>query len=92
MSRGLTPAFVKIDVEGGELAVLDGATQTLEARPVLLVEVGGASAAEPGRGSASAALGYDAYEVRRAASRTAWARRAPGSFNALFVPRERWTR
>jgi hypothetical protein len=33
------PAFVKVDVEGSEVAVLDGAARLLrEARPVLVVE------------------------------------------------------
>ena len=89
MSRGLTPAFVKIDVEGGELAVLDGATQTLEARPVLLVEVG----AESGRTLEErlGGLGYTAYAIRRRGLEDGLGS-ATGTFNALFVPRERWTR
>lgn len=38
-SLGLAPSFVKIDVEGGELAVLRGATETLRRhRPVLMLE------------------------------------------------------
>lgn len=34
------PDFIKIDVEGHEVAVLAGATQVLQAKPALLVEVG----------------------------------------------------
>ena len=88
-ARGLTPAFVKIDVEGAELGVLAGAERTLERRPVLLVEVGeetaGAAAERLG------ALGYDAYEVRRAGLRSGLDG-ARGFVNALFVPPERWRR
>jgi FkbM family methyltransferase len=90
VSRGLTPAFVKVDVEGGELAVLDGATRTIEAhRPVLLVEVG----TESGRvlDERLGALGYGTHLVRRRGLEDGLGG-ATGTFNALFVPRERWTR
>lgn len=37
---GLTPSFIKIDVEGFELAVVEGALKTLErARPVTMIEI-----------------------------------------------------
>jgi FkbM family methyltransferase len=88
-ARGLAPAFVKIDVEGAELGVLAGADQTLQHRPVLLVEVGDATADDvAGR---LGELGYAAYEVRRSGVREGLAG-ARGFFNALFVPPERWTR
>jgi FkbM family methyltransferase len=89
MSRGLSPAFVKIDVEGAELGVLDGAERTFAERPVLLAEVGDASA-----GAVEErlhALGYEAYQVRRTGLRRGLDG-ASGAFNALFVPPERWTR
>lgn len=44
------PSFIKVDVEGAEMAVLDGAAGTLRAhRSRLLVEVGRLSAAAVGR-------------------------------------------
>jgi FkbM family methyltransferase len=88
-ARGLAPAFVKVDVEGAELGVLAGAEETLRRRPVLLVEVGDATA-----GSVAERLaerGYDPYEVRRTGLR-AGLDGATGFFNALFVPPERWRR
>jgi FkbM family methyltransferase len=86
-AHALTPAFVKVDVEGAELGVLAGAERTLERRPVLLVEVGDATA---GRVAARLEqLGYAAYEVRRTGIR-AGLDNARGFFNALFVPPERW--
>jgi FkbM family methyltransferase len=85
--RGLTPAFVKVDVEGAELGVLAGAERTLARRPVLLVEVSDATAGEVERLLA----GWDAYEVRRGGLRRGLAG-ASGFFNALFVPPERWRR
>lgn len=39
-SFGFTPGLVKIDVEGGEPGVLDGARATLRALPVIVVERG----------------------------------------------------
>jgi FkbM family methyltransferase len=88
-AAGLSPAFVKIDVEGAELDVLAGAETTLRGRPVLLVEVGDATARAVER--QLLAHGYDAYEVRRSGVRRGLDA-AHGFFNALFVPPERWSR
>ncbi len=61
-AAGLAPSVVKIDVEGGELAVVGGMRRTLEQhRPVLLVEVNEASARELAR----ALDGYSGFRVGR---------------------------
>ena len=76
----LRPSVVKIDVEGGELAVVDGMGRTLERdRPVLLVEVSEASARELARRLA----GYSGFRVGRRLEPLESGR---GLFNALFVP------
>jgi FkbM family methyltransferase len=60
--HGLRPAAVKVDVEGGELAVLAGMDETLAAaRPLLLVEVGEESGDELERRLAE--RGYVGYRV-----------------------------
>jgi len=82
----LTPALVKIDVEGAELAVLAGGRRTLEHRPALLVEVGPASAAAVEAELSS--LGYRAFVVARRRLEPGLAPVA-GTVNALFVPAER---
>jgi len=47
---GRAPAFIKIDVEGAELSVLEGARNTLASvRPALLVEIHGWGTNEAGR-------------------------------------------
>ena len=86
-ARGLSPAFVKVDVEGAELGVLAGAKRTLALRPVLLVEVSDATAGEAERLLAD----WDAYEVRSSCLRPGLVG-ASGFFNALFVPPELWRR
>jgi FkbM family methyltransferase len=86
-SRCLTPAFVKVDVEGAELDVLAGAERTLAHRPVLLIEVSDATAPEVAR----RLTGFEVYEVRRSGLRHGLDG-AAGAFNALFVPPERWSR
>ena len=79
-AHALRPAFVKVDVEGGELDVVAGMTRTLaEHRPTLLVEVGEASAAELARRLA----GYSGFRVGRRLEPLESGR---GLFNALFVP------
>ncbi|MGH3105355.1 MAG: FkbM family methyltransferase [Gaiellaceae bacterium] len=81
-SAGLSPAFVKVDVEGGELAVLAGAERTLGGHPGLLVEVGNESARAAEE--RLAALGYRAFVVGRRRLQPGLAS-AQGTVNALFV-------
>ena len=77
---GLRPSVVKIDVEGGELAVVEGMERTLrEHRPALLVEVSEASAQELARRLA----GYSGFRVGRRLEPLDSGR---GLFNALFAP------
>ena len=79
-AAGLAPSVVKIDVEGGELAVVGGMQRTLERhRPVLLVEVNEASARE----LAQKLDGYSGFWVGRGLEPLASGR---GLFNALFLP------
>jgi FkbM family methyltransferase len=79
----LRPAMVKVDVEGAELRVLDGMARTLEARPVLLVEVSMDSGTQIEL--LLDGLGYRSFRVerRRLTPGLAGGR---GLFNALFVP------
>jgi FkbM family methyltransferase len=81
--HGLRPAVVKIDVEGGELAVVAGMEETLELRPALLVEVDPESGAELER--RLAARGYRAYRVGRRGLEPGLAG-ATGLFNAAYLP------
>ena len=79
-AAGLAPSVVKIDVEGGELAVVTGMQRTLERhRPVLLVEVNEASARELAR----TLEGYSGFRVGRGLEPLA---SGSGLFNALFLP------
>jgi len=79
-AAGLAPSVVKMDVEGGELAVVTGMQRTLERhRPVLLVEVNEASARELAR----TLEGYSGFRVGRGLEPLASGR---GLFNALFLP------
>jgi FkbM family methyltransferase len=79
-AAGVRPAVVKVDVEGGELDVVEGMRGTIaEHRPVLLVEVSEASAPELAR----ALGGYSGFRVGRALEPLESGR---GLFNALFVP------
>jgi FkbM family methyltransferase len=76
----LHPTVVKIDVEGGELDVVEGMKHTLAVyRPVLLVEVSKESA----RKLARRLEGYSGFRVGRRLERLESGR---GLFNALFVP------
>jgi FkbM family methyltransferase len=84
-AAGLRPAVIKIDVEGSELRVLAGMEHTLEARPVILVEVTAESGAEFDR--RLSVLGYRAFRVagRRLEPGLEGGR---GLFNALFLPED----
>lgn len=78
--HGLSPAVVKIDVEGGEVAVVRGMAETLSsARPTVLVEVSEKSASEVRQLCA----GYRGFRVGRRLEPLETGR---GLFNALFVP------
>jgi FkbM family methyltransferase len=81
--HGLRPAVVKIDVEGGELAVAAGMEETLSLRPALVVEVDPESGAELER--RLAARDYRAYRVSRRLEPGLGS--APGLFNAAYLPR-----
>jgi FkbM family methyltransferase len=81
-AAGLDPTLVKIDVEGGELAVVAGMTRTLATRPVVLAEVGPRSALELERDLA--ALGYRSYRIGRTLEPGLGS--GTGLFNALFLP------
>lgn len=75
---GLRPAFIKIDVQGGERAVLAGGRETIAgARPALLVETGRDEDLVAG----ISALGYAAYNYL--AGRLI--RRGPALRNTVFV-------
>jgi len=81
---GLRPSMLKIDVEGGELAVADGMAETLsEHRPVVLCEVDRASATA----LAARMVGYDHFRIARGRL-ILDARGGPtsGIYNAVFVP------
>jgi FkbM family methyltransferase len=79
----LAPALIKVDVEGGELAVLAGAARTLEQRPALLIEVGPESAGSAERQLSE--LGYRAFVVTRRRLEAGLAG-VQGYVNALFLP------
>jgi FkbM family methyltransferase len=80
--HGLSPVVVKIDVEGGELAVLEGMEQTLGEQPSLLIEVSAETAAEVE--GMVAALGYRGYRFARRLKPGVSG--GTGTFNALFLP------
>jgi FkbM family methyltransferase len=81
--HALRPAVVKIDVEGGELRAVAGTEETLELRPVLLVEVDPDSGSELERQLAP--RGYRAFRVGRRSLEPGLAG-AAGLFNAAYVP------
>ena len=83
--HGLRPRFLKIDVEGHELRVLAGMTETLAKRPIVLCEVG-EETAETAE-SAFAERGYRAFRVAARTLEPGLAEPA-GIFGALFVPED----
>ncbi len=86
-THGLRPVFVKIDVEGHELAVLDGTRRTLEQhRPVVLCEVSDATASSVA--AFLAGLGYAPVRVRPRRLEPGLGPLA-GIFNVFFVPNDR---
>jgi FkbM family methyltransferase len=85
---GLEPVLLKIDVEGRELDVLDGAEVVLRKRPVILAEVSGKTGLELVRRLAP--LGY---RVRRIMPRSLRPYEpVPGIVNVLATPRHLWGR
>ena len=75
--------FIKADIEGGELRMLDGARQSLERfRPRLLLELTGAHLARAGDTLA------DAFAFLTARGYRACALDAKGSLTAVAVPRD----
>jgi FkbM family methyltransferase len=74
-ARGLTPDLVKIDVEGGDLAVLHGARGVLaSARPVVILESWPVPRERHDLLDLFAALGYTVHEVTMAGPGPALAR------------------
>jgi FkbM family methyltransferase len=80
-AHGLRPAVVKVDVEGGERAVVAGMGVTLELRPTLLVEVSEQSGGE--LVDTLTPLGYRAFSVGPSGLEPGVAGRR-GLFNAVF--------
>jgi FkbM family methyltransferase len=101
-SFGLTDVrFIKVDVEGSEREVLDGATATIARdRPALLLELLSGTHVDPGGYTAAicAAFGYDAFIVQHGekipalpaiaalGKNTSWGTDIE-SRNVLFLPR-----
>jgi len=93
--------FIKVDVEGSEREVLDGARSTIErSRPVMLLELLSGTHADPGGCTAAicAEFGYDAVIIQHGAklaalptiarlgTNTSWGTDIE-SRNVLFLPR-----
>ena len=79
----LSPAVVKIDVEGGELDVVAGMRRVLERRPLLIVEVSESSGAQLER--LLQGRGYEAFRV--AGRKLTPGLGGTGLFNAVFRTR-----
>jgi FkbM family methyltransferase len=89
------PALVKVDVEGSEFAVLEGAWATLEGStpPILVLEVNYETAAAVGRRPVDlitalpAASGYDVFRITQAGlAPELEPEEAPHGANWVFVP------
>lgn len=79
------PSLIKIDVEGAEALALRGALRLLEAaRPVLLVEVGGDTAAEIGE--TLRGFGYRMFDAERPPGQRSESQRP--FWNTLALPAE----
>jgi FkbM family methyltransferase len=90
-ARSLRPSVVKIDAEGAEDAILDGATATIRScRPAVVMETGRAAAVAAGRRLAGwdyVALAYDARGVPEVIANTDCG--VMLAANLLFIPNER---
>ena len=86
---GVVPHLIKIDAEGAELEVLNGAKQTLEtARPLVTIEVGDTEAKLHSRASIEFAgsLGYRPFDLRVEGLRPHTIQKTYGYGNIALIP------
>lgn len=85
--KAITPALIKIDVEGGEADVLDGAKETIErARPIVILEF------SPGARNpilVLKSLNYDVYDLNNYSPVDVGYYDQPIATNVVGVPSER---